>query len=305
MDDASEALLTLGRALQAANYEFVTITPESRRRVVARRGGELAIGRTPRDIFGWNLWFEPDALPTSWLELLVAADACRKEGKLCRSKLRFSTFSERLFVHSCAPTEDADSVFFGPDTYRFCALLQRFAPRAKRLVDVGCGTGAGGLTLAHTTEQLVLADINEQALRLTRVNAALSRTEAEVVQSDVLDSVAGPIDAVVSNPPYLRDDAQRLYRDGGGSYGEALGVRILRAALARLEPRGTVLIYTGSAIVEGRDCFLEQAKPLLEERGARYSYFELDPDVFGEELDLLPYASVDRLAAVALCARVP
>jgi hypothetical protein len=56
-------------------------------------------------------------------------------------------------------------------------------------------------------------------------------------------------------------------------------------------------------VVAGRDYFLERARPLLEARGASFDYFELDPDVFGEELDSHP--EVERFAAVGLVARLP
>src|SRR5690606_38669702 len=96
-----------------------------------------------------------------------------------------------LFAHSGFPTTDADAVFFGPDTYRFCALLERAAGRAKRVVDVGCGSGVGGLVLGAAAKRVVLADINERALRFARVNAALAGVDAEVVRSDVLADVTG------------------------------------------------------------------------------------------------------------------
>jgi methylase of polypeptide subunit release factors len=140
---------------------------------------------------------------------------------------------------------------------------------------------------------------------MSRVNAALAGVEAEVVRSDVLDGVDGALDVIVANPPYLRDPLHRRYRDGGGRFGEELALRILEQSLERLSPRGTLLLYTGAPIIDGRDFFHEQALPLLRERGARHTYYEIDPDVFGEELELEVNAGVERFAAVALCARLP
>jgi hypothetical protein len=37
----------------------------------------------------------------------------------------------------------------------------------------------------------------------------------------------------------------------------------------------------------------------------RWSYEEIDPDVFGEELETATYSTVDRIAAVVLTARKP
>jgi hypothetical protein len=101
----------------------------------------------------------------------------------------------------------------------------------------------------------------------------------------------------------MRDDAERLYRDGGGRYGEALSVRIARESLARLGTRGTLILYTGAAIVDGVDQFYLALKPTLEACGGEVTYEELDPDVFGEELERPNYARVERIAAVGLRVR--
>ncbi|MEY4513727.1 MAG: hypothetical protein RLZZ450_5849, partial [Pseudomonadota bacterium] len=103
------------------------------------------------------------------------------------------------------------------------------------------------------------------------------------------------------NPPYMRDDAARAYRDGGGAFGEALSVRILRDSLARLTPQGALLLYTGVAIVNGVDVFRAAIDELLT--NSAYQYEELDPDVFGEQLDEPGYENVERIAAVALTVR--
>jgi methylase of polypeptide subunit release factors len=214
--------------------------------------------------------------------------------------VRFSSLHGGLFLHSAYPTEEADAVFFGPDTYRFCALLRRCAPRRRRLVDVGCGTGAGAISIAALVEQRVLADISPRALSFARVNARLNGVSAEVVESDVLAAVPGEVDLVIANPPYMRDDAARLYRDGGGAHGEGLAVRITSEALDRLAPHGVLVLYTGSAIVDGVDTFRRAVSPLLRGRALEFVYEELDPDVFGDELERSSYAEVERIAAVGL-----
>ena len=83
-----------------------------------------------------------------------------------------------------------------------------------------------------------MADINTRALRFAEVNAALAGASAVTRRSDVLAQVDGPIDTVLANPPYLIDDRARVYRDGGGRYGEGLSLRIVEESLARLQPGG-------------------------------------------------------------------
>jgi release factor glutamine methyltransferase len=301
MDDASRALLEIGRELLRLRYEFVTVSPETHRRVNERadqRGQGLA--RDLRGVFGWNRPFSKGLLSGDLIELLRAAGALAEEGDFFRSRVRFSSLRGKLFTHSAYPTEEQDAVFFGPDTYRFCALLERWVVTARRVIDVGCGSGAGAITIADRVEQLVLADISPHALRFARVNAQLSGVSAEVVHSDVLGSVTGEADLVIANPPYMRDGAARLYREGGGTHGEALAVRVVSEALGRLAAGGMLVLYTGAAVVDGTDTFLRAISPLLRSSCMDYSYEELDPDVFGDELDNPYYAEVERIAAVGL-----
>lgn len=300
-EEASRALLELGRALQRAGYRFVTVTPETHRRVNAR-ADRLGDGRAGdlRGVFGWSRPFDGDLLPAELLGLLHAAGALAHDGEFLRSRVRFSSLQGGLFAHSAYPTTDTDAVFFGPDTYRFCSLLQRRVKAAQRVVDVGCGSGAGAISIARRTGQRVLADISARALSFARVNAELNGVSADVVQSDVLAAISGEVDLVIANPPYMRDEAARVYRDGGGAHGEGLALRIVSEASNRLRRGGVLVLYTGSAIVDGTDTFLEAVLPLLRSRHLHFEYEELDPDVFGEELERPSYADVERIAAVGL-----
>jgi len=299
MNARQEALLEIGRYLQARHYRFVTITPESHRRIAGR--DEHREARDLRGIFGWSRPFHTDLLPGEILRLMEKADCLESDHDLLRSSVRFSTAGDGLYVHSAFPTIGADAVFFGPDTYRFLNLLDREIDGATRAVDLGCGSGAGGLSIASRVEQIILVDINPRSLELAEVNAALNAVgHAHFVRSDLLSEVPGEMDLIIANPPYLIDDHSRVYRHGGGSFGEALSLRILREALHRLTPGGRLVLYTGTAIVDGVDTFLEASRPILEEAQGTFRYHEIDPDVFGEELDRLAYGRVDRLAVVGL-----
>jgi len=59
-----------------------------------------------------------------------------------------------------------------------------------------------------------------------------------------------------------------------------------------------LLLYTGAAIVGGIDMFLAAIVDDLHEANAHYSYREVDPDVFSEELLKPAYATVERIAAI-------
>jgi len=290
--------------LAALDYRFTTVTPETHALVNGRRGNERA--RTLRDVFGWNRSFYPEILPTGVFDAMRAADACRAEADgSWRATWRVASLGHRLFLHSAFPTLEADAVFFGPDSYRFARAIRSLGATARRAVDVGCGSGVGGVVLSHfagLASPVVLADINERALGLARVNAEAAGVAAEVVQSDVLRDVDGAVDLIIANPPYLADEAGRAYRDGGAARGAALPARMVKEALLRLDRDGggSLLVYSGVALQAEQDPFWSLIAEDLAHSGAQYSYEELDPDIFAGELSQPVYAETERIAAVLL-----
>jgi methylase of polypeptide subunit release factors len=298
-------LLQLGRRLLADAYRFVTPTPLTHQRVNQRDEGQMA--DSLRDVFGWSRPFAPGLLSADEQRQLQDAQIIDAyEGQL-KSRVRWSSLDDLLFVHSAFPTDAADAVFFGPDTYRFAQLIhahlqQNFAP-IQRAVDIGCGAGVGAIVIgrARREAEVLSLDINPAALRLTAINAALAEVaNVEVRASDLLQGVDGEFDLIVANPPYMADPAERAYRHGGGTLGAGLSLRIVEQALNRLAPGGSLLLYTGVAMVDGRDPFLDTVLPRLDEKRFGWTYRELDPDVFGEELLNPGYQRVDRIAVVAL-----
>ncbi len=83
-------------------------------------------------------------------------------------------------------------------------------PYQPMVVDVG--TGSGGLALAIATHartaNLVATDISQDALDVARrnaINLGLS-DRVEFIHGDMLSPIQGPIDVIVSNPPYIPSD---------------------------------------------------------------------------------------------------
>lgn len=303
-----EPLFRLGLWLQEVGYRFVTVTPSTHARVWAR--GPDRAADTVEDVFGWSRPFARSLLPESALALLAAAGALEQHAGLMRSKVRYTTLGHTIFVHSAYPTTQPESVFFGPDTYRFAALIQHtlaIKPRAavRCIVDMGCGSGAGGIVAAHALEawapRLILSDINAAALRCARANAALAQVlRADFRQGDLFGTIEESIDLIVANPPYLLDSDARAYRHGGGALGSGLSLRIVAEGLPHLAAGGMMILYTGAPVIDGSDTFLASVTPVLRHADVEWNYAEIDPDVFGEELDNPVYARVERIAAVAL-----
>jgi release factor glutamine methyltransferase len=82
---------------------------------------------------------------------------------------------------------------------------------APRVVDVGTGTGAIALSIAHELPgaRVTATDVSPEALGLARENAEANGIEVELVQTSLLEGLRGPFDLVVSNPPYVVADELR------------------------------------------------------------------------------------------------
>ncbi|QGY05404.1 class I SAM-dependent methyltransferase [Methylobacterium mesophilicum SR1.6/6] len=305
-----DAVLALARALRDTGYTFTTVTPATHAHVNARPRNAEA--RSLRDVFGWSRPFRPEVLPEPILHLMRAAGAVVEDGPLLRSTIRFSSLDGELFAHSAYPPSAADAVFFGPDTTRFAsAVIAHLESRTKpvrRAVDIGCGSGAAGICVAKRASgaEVVLVDINPAAMRAARINGRLAGTGGvKVLRSDMLRDVAGRFDLIVSNPPFMIDSAARAYRHGGGPLGAGLSLAVTEQAIERLNPGGSLVLFTGAAIVEGEDPFREAVAERCTRDGLDWTYREFDPDEYGEELANAVYDEVERLALVILTVTQP
>ncbi|PPC94624.1 MAG: SAM-dependent methyltransferase [Methylotenera sp.] len=351
LTNKTKALLALLKSLKTLQYDFKTISPLSHLRVNTRQDHPRARPDTfsnpvtklqnLRDIFGWSRSFTEAQIDPLIFNLMQQAKILRREKNDIYSILRVSTYcyppvqaiesvdrpdklkapnnhiEETLFfLHSAYPTTTQDSVFFGPDTYRYLNLIKQVISKrdqttSKRMVDIGCGAGPGAILMAmhFPCAEVIATDINKTALELTQVNAIFAGAHhVQVMYSDILNDVDGQFDVITANPPFLVDKEQRAYRHGGGALGAELSFKMLQAAVPRLAPGGQFILYTGVAISDGQDIFKQyviaylnslQSLPLTGQ-ALTWEYMELDPDIFGEELFNDVYATSDRIAAISL-----
>ncbi|MDR2561831.1 MAG: peptide chain release factor N(5)-glutamine methyltransferase [Holophagales bacterium] len=99
-------------------------------------------------------------------------------------------------------------------------VLESALHLAKRLgstytVDVGTGSGILGISLAlEANMQVTATDISAEAIEVAKHNASALGAQIEFACGDLLKPVDGPIDLVVSNPPYVDfADAPSLQRE--------------------------------------------------------------------------------------------
>jgi methylase of polypeptide subunit release factors len=306
-DQADSALLDLLALLERSGYNFTAVTNATHALVASRPAKQEA--RNLRDVFGWSRPFARGTIPDQAVELLDRANLLEREDGLLRSPIRVSRIHGRLIIHSAYPSDDPNAVFLGPDTYRFADFLRLELVRfggVRRLVDVGAGAGGGAITAAPVVPgaRLTLCDVNPVALRLARINARHAGLEVETVEGGI-EEVRGAFDAAIANPPFMIDEESRTYRDGGDMHGGRVSLDWALEITKRLDPGGRLLLYTGSAIVDGRDELREALERELGAKGCSVRYRELEPDIFGEELEKPVYADVERIAAVGAVVEKP
>ncbi|WP_166041635.1 methyltransferase [Sphingosinicella sp. YJ22] len=301
LSEDEAAHLRLLQALEARGYDFVTITPESHRRVLARE--TMREARNLRGVFGWSLPFAEEVVGPELFALLREGRLLQETAAGWKAKIRVSRIRGRLFIHSAFPTESDESVFLGPDSTRFADFIVDELGRrggVSRLVDIGTGAGVGGIIAAGVMPdtQVELADINTAALSHARVNAAFAGVEVTTIESDGVEAIEPGFDLAISNPPFIFEEDAPAYRRGGAMHGAELSRDWTLAAARKLAPGGRILLYTGSAIVDGRDELRETLERELPALNCTLEWRELDPDIFGEELEKPAYADVDRIAAI-------
>lgn len=128
--------------------------------------------------------------------------------------------------------------------------------RPLAVADICTGSGAYALSIKHSRPEAAVtgADISAQALHIARQNAAKYDLQIDFRQGDLLAALPDTqYDLIVSNPPYIRKDAE-LPRDVrqepalalfGGADGLAFYRRLAAEAGAYLKPGGYLLLEIG------------------------------------------------------------
>ncbi|ODM26716.1 class I SAM-dependent methyltransferase [Acetivibrio mesophilus] len=99
-------------------------------------------------------------------------------------------------------------VDFGSDL-----LIRSIPPIAGNILDIGCGYGVIGISLAllNPNSKITMIDINERAVDLASENIRLNGiANANVLKSDGFSNVTGTFEAIVSNPP-IRTGKKVIY----------------------------------------------------------------------------------------------
>ncbi len=131
---------------------------------------------------------------------------------------------------------------------------------ARRLADIGTGSGAIAVTLAAElpAAQVLAVDLSADALAVARENATRQGVGERITfrQGDLLTPVSAPQDAIVANLPYISDeelptlmpevrDHEPRLALAGGPDGLDLLRRLITAAPHTLRPHGLLALEIG------------------------------------------------------------
>ncbi len=164
-----------------------------------------------------------------------------------------------VWFHQHEFKSDARALIPRPETEELTEwILQWELPKHLEILDMGCGSGVLGLSLAAARPdwKVSLADVSPDALALAEENAhSLGLTNASLTHSDLFSQITGTFDGIVANLPYIpeaerasltrevmHDPALALF---SGDDGLDLIRRFIPEAFHHLKPGGWMVLEIG------------------------------------------------------------
>lgn len=146
-----------------------------------------------------------------------------------------------------------------PETEELVEMILKTLPSGSLdILDMGCGSGVLGLTLAAEKPEshLTLSDISRDALSLTEQNAAkLGIENISLIHSDLFESIEEKYDLIAANLPYVPDGeattmARELRHDPAlalfsGTDGMDLLRKFIPESVNFLKPGGVIALEIG------------------------------------------------------------
>jgi len=221
----------------------------------ARRDAELLLMHTLERSRAWLIAHAEEELSGSQAAAYTALVSLRRKGE----PIQYITGEAEFYGLPFLVTRDV--LIPRPETEHLVEKALELAGRvvSPRIVDVGTGSGAIAVALAHKLPcaQIAAIDISSRALAVAEENAKRNGVAVRFLLGDLLAPVAGEIfEIIVSNPPYVptvdRDTLSvevREYEPALALFagGDGLDVyrRLIPAAFDALTPGGFVALEIG------------------------------------------------------------
>lgn len=96
-------------------------------------------------------------------------------------------------------------------------ILETFDSKQIRVLDLGTGSGAIGLSLAKERKnwEIVCSDMSLEAIKVTKKNMLMNSLNVSMINSNWLAAFKNEcFDLIVSNPPYINPSDPRVLSDG-------------------------------------------------------------------------------------------
>lgn len=225
--------------------------PADEAQLDARLFAEHALGWTTEQFLTGAAAIPPDGFETRF-EAMVARRTAREPYAYIVGSQEFWGLSFEVTPAVLIPRPETEAI-----VEAVLALVDRAA--AARIADVGTGSGCLAVAIARERpgSAIVATDTSDAALNVARRNADRHgiADRIDFCRTDLLNGVAGPLDVVVSNPPYVREgdraDIQPEVRWEpsaalfAGKDGLDVIRRLLPQAASRLTPGGTLMFEIG------------------------------------------------------------
>jgi release factor glutamine methyltransferase len=199
----------------------------------------------------------------------------------------------KVWFHKQEFKTDARALIPRPETEELAEWILKWdLPAHSQVLDMGCGSGVLGLTLASERPgwSVTLADVSPDALALAQENAADQEIKnATFLHSDLFTAIDSPFDGIVANLPYV-PESERATISREVSHDPALALfsghdgldlirRFIPEAFLHLKPGGWLVLEIGH----------DQASQVAEIlKASAFTDIEVKTDLSG--IDRFPFA---------------